>query len=104
MARRGARRARSDKQDGADSTQAINQQPFFHPQPLCPAAATEHDQLEAIHQASMTMLEQTGVEVNSAGAQLYKQAGAEVDEASQIVRLSEQLITELLATAPSNLC
>ena len=103
MARRGARRARSDKQDGADSTQAINQQPFFFTRsPLAPLQPLSTDQLEAIHQASMTMLEQTGVEVNSARArQLYKQAGAEVDEASQIVRLSEQLITELLATAPS---
>ena len=103
MARRGARRARSDKQDGADSTQAINQQPFFFTRShLAPLQPLSTDQLEAIHQASMTMLEQTGVEVNSARArQLYKQAGAEVDEASQIVRLSEQLITELLATAPS---
>ena len=103
MARRGARRARSDKQDGADSTQAINQQPFFFTRsPFAPLQPLSTDQLEAIHQASMTMLEQTGVEVNSARArQLYKQAGAEVDEASQIVRLSEQLITELLATAPS---
>ena len=103
MVRRGARRARSDKQDGVDSTQAINQQPFFLTRsPFAPLQPLSTDQLGAIHQASMTMLEQTGVEVNSVRArQLYKQAGAEVDEASQIVRLSEQLITELLATAPS---
>ena len=74
MARRGARRARSDKQDGADSTQAINQQPFFFTRsPFAPLQPLSTDQLEAIHQASMTMLEQTGVEVNSARArQLYK--------------------------------
>ena len=103
MARRGARQARNDKQGGVKSTQAINQQPFFFTRnPFAPLQPLSTDQLEAIHQASMTILEQTGVEVNSARArQLYKQAGAEVDEASQIVRLSEQLITELLATAPS---
>ena len=103
MARRGARRARGERQDGADSSPAISQQPFFFTRnPFAPLEPLSADQLEAVHQASMTMLEQTGVEVNSARArQLYKQAGADVDEDSQIVRLSEELVTELVKTAPS---
>ena len=60
------------------------------------------DQLESIHRASMIILEQTGIEVNSLRArQFYKNAGAEVDEASQIVRLPQDLVISLLETAPS---
>ena len=100
MARRGARRAREDR---TDSTPEIAQQPFYFTRsPFAPLEPLSADQLEAIHQASMTILEQTGVEVNSEKARrLYKQAGAEVDEASQIVKLSEDLVTSLLETAPA---
>jgi len=60
------------------------------------------DQLESIRCASMIILEQTGIEVNSNRArQFYKNAGAEVDEASQIVRLPQDLVISLLETAPS---
>ena len=106
MARRGTRRARSEKQgstDGTDGKADIGQQPFFFTRsPFAPLAPLSQDQLEAIHQASMTILEEVGVEVNSPRARaLYKGAGAEVDEDSQIVRLSEALVAELVKTAPS---
>ena len=103
MARRGTRRARSEKQGSTDGKADIGQQPFFFTRsPFAPLAPLSQDQLEAIHQASMTILEEVGVEVNSPRARaLYKGAGAEVDEDSQIVRLSEALVAELVKTAPS---
>ena len=98
--RREARQARNDDKSGQP---AIGQQPFFFTRnPFAPMTPLSDDQLEAIHQASMKILEEIGVEVNSARARaLYKQAGAAVDEASQIVRLSEELVAALLETAPS---
>ena len=76
--------------------------PFSLLKTLCAIGAFEPDQLESIHRASMIILEQTGIEVNSLRArQFYKNAGAEVDEASQIVRLPQDLVISLLETAPS---
>ena len=44
------------------------------------------DQLETIHHSSLKLLQEIGMEVTSAEARnLYKEAGAEVDEAQELV-------------------
>ena len=100
MVRRGARQGRSKREE---NEKKVVQQPFFFTQnPFVPLEPLNSDQLESIHRASMIILEQTGIEVNSHRArQFYKNAGAEVDEASQIVRLPQDLVISLLETAPS---
>ena len=51
--------------------------------PLTPLSA---DQLEAVHRASLQLLEEYGIEVMSADARArFRAAGADVDEASMIV-------------------
>ena len=100
MVRRGARQERLKKEE---NEKKVVQQPFVLPQsPFAPLEPLNADQLDSIHRASMIILEQTGIEVNSPRArQFYKNAGAEVDEDSQIVRLPEELVLSLLETAPS---
>ena len=59
------------------------------------------DQLEAIFDASLDILEEMGIEVMSEKAlALLKLGGAEVDAASQIVRFDRGLVAEALKTAP----
>ena len=60
------------------------------------------DQVEAIHEASLHILENLGIEVMSARAlALFKRAGATIDEAAQTVRLDRGLVAEALKTAPA---
>ena len=51
------------------------------------------DQVEAIHEASLHILENFGIEVMSTRAlALFEQAGAKVDHATQTVRLDRGLV------------
>jgi len=59
------------------------------------------DQLEAVHDASLRLLEEQGIEVMSARARdLFRAAGASVEAASDLVRVDRDLILSLIATAP----
>lgn len=58
------------------------------------------EQLVQVHQASMTVLERTGVHVeHEAARDLFRQGGARVDGAR--VYISEQMVEKALALAPS---
>ena len=60
------------------------------------------DELESIHEASMTVLEEIGIEFLLPEArELLKRAGADVDEGGMRVRFDRAMIAELLAMAPS---
>ena len=59
------------------------------------------DQLEAIHEASLSLLEEQGLQVMGARARdLFKAAGAQVDK--DVVCLDRALVLELIAKAPSS--
>jgi trimethylamine--corrinoid protein Co-methyltransferase len=59
------------------------------------------DQVEAIHQAALGLLETQGMKVLSADARrVYAGGGAQVDEATQMVRLDRGLVLQSLATTP----
>jgi len=61
------------------------------------------DQLEAIHNASLTILEEIGIEFMGAKARAaFAKAGAKVDEGSGLVRIPAELVTAALKTAPSS--
>jgi len=70
--------------------------------PYRPMAIFEEDALERIEDASFRILEEFGIELMSdAGCAALKAAGAELDGASQTVRLDRGLVRELVAKAPS---
>lgn len=60
------------------------------------------DQVEAIHDASMRILEEFGIEVMSPAAlDLFARSGASVDRATSTVRLDRHMVAETIRTAPS---
>ena len=70
--------------------------------PFPPMEVLSADQLEHIHEASLTVLEELGMEVLGAEARrIYREAGARVDEGTKRVRLDRALVMERMASAPS---
>ncbi|MDW6026193.1 trimethylamine methyltransferase family protein [Mesorhizobium sp. BAC0120] len=70
--------------------------------PYPPMELLSADQVEAIHEASMHILENFGIEVMSARAlALFEKAGATIDRASMNVRIDRGMVEEALRTAPS---
>ena len=66
-----------------------------------PTPVVSEDELEAIHNASLTILEEMGMDFMHAGARaLLKQAGADVDPNSQRVRFDRNLILDSIKTCP----
>ena len=60
------------------------------------------DELEAIHNASLTILEEVGMDFMHAGARaILKKAGAEVSPDTERVRFDRNLILEAIRTCPS---
>jgi trimethylamine--corrinoid protein Co-methyltransferase len=69
--------------------------PYSHPR------IYSDDQVAAIHAAALSLLENQGMKVLSAiGRQRFKDAGATVDEATQVVHIDRGLVAEALSTAP----
>lgn len=67
--------------------------------PMEPLSA---DQVETIHDASLSVLENSGIEVmNDHALDLFKKAGAKVDFANKMVYLDRGLVEEQVAKAPS---
>jgi trimethylamine---corrinoid protein Co-methyltransferase len=66
-----------------------------------PLEVLSSEQLERILQAAFRVLEEAGLEIRSAAArEVYRRAGALVDEETQMVRLGRDLIEAQLAHAP----
>ncbi len=66
-----------------------------------PLEPLDGEQLETIHLASLRILEEQGIEVDSADARrLFREAGADVDDSSGMVRLDRSLLLEKVALAP----
>lgn len=64
---------------------------------------SEKDVFE-IHNTVMRVLEEIGVEVNNKKAvELYKEAGASVDENGKTVRFHSQMVLDLIGKAPSSI-
>jgi trimethylamine--corrinoid protein Co-methyltransferase len=97
------RRRRSIVRAAAKGPAAIPQLPPRRVRnPYPPMALLSADQIEAIHQASLHILENFGIEVMSPRAvALFEKAGATVDHATQTVRLDRGLVAEALKTTPA---
>ena len=67
--------------------------------PFEPLRVFSDDQVAAIHEAALVMLETQGMKVLSVdGRNVYAKGGAEVDESTQIVRLDRGMVAAALLT------
>ena len=61
------------------------------------------DEKTQVHERSLKILAETGVKVNTAKGRRYlKDAGAEVDENSKIVKFPREMVEESLRLAPKD--
>jgi trimethylamine---corrinoid protein Co-methyltransferase len=91
----------------ADVSHAVfdRTRPYRHLRnPFEPLKVFSEDQVAAIHEAALVILETQGMKVLSADARVrYRNAGADVDEASLMVRLDRKLVAASIATAPHDI-
>jgi hypothetical protein len=67
-----------------------------------PVEPLSTDQIEAIHDTSMRILEDSGIEVmHKRSCDLFAAAGADVDHGIGVVRIDRALLEETIAKAPS---
>lgn len=102
-ARTRRRRSSASPRDREASADLIPRMPWRQPRnPYPPMRVLSDDQVDAIHNASLRVMEELGVELMSDEARrLFREAGADVDEASQVVKIDRALVESLIATAPS---
>ena len=93
--RRGQRRERGDRQ-------GFHQLPWRNlVNPYAPIEVLSADQIEAIHDASLRVLEELGIAfLHPEALDILADAGAEVDRATQVVRFDPALVEESIAKAP----
>ena len=108
MVRRNSRRSAArpsadgpgDRHLGAPVIQLPRQSKQNH---MSAAQPLSDDQIADIDARSKKLIAQYGLEVMCPKARaLYRAAGADVDEAREIVRIDEALLTNLISTAPSS--
>ncbi len=72
--------------------------------PFAPQQAFSTDQIGAIHDGALRVLEELGIKVLLDEARaLFRQAGALVDEESQMVRIGREIATAAHTTAPKSI-
>ena len=99
--RAGGRSAR--RGGGADDAAAVEQLPWRQPRnPYRPIEAVSADALEAIHEASLVILEEMGLEVLSSEAkEILKKAGAGIESGGDLVRFDRGLVESVQGKAPT---
>lgn len=101
--RRGAKRSgRGQRKLARVADSLAHQLPWTNlVNPYPPLEPLSGDQLGAIHEASMTVLEDYGIEVLSERVRAsFRGAGARVDDSHGIVRPDRELVLDLVARAP----
>ncbi|HSM43878.1 MAG TPA: trimethylamine methyltransferase family protein, partial [Acidimicrobiia bacterium] len=98
--RRGRRRRDTEAQAGPTAPQ---QPPWRQSvRPFQPVDLATEEQIEAIHQTSLQILSEIGMDfLNPEARRLLAEAGARVDPDSERVRFDPDFIEEKIATAPS---
>ena len=98
------RRQRSRRERQAESGPSPLSQSAYSSirNPLPALTPLSEDQLQTIHNASLKLLAETGMEVTSPHARkLYQGAGAEIEEGRELVKLPAEMVMGLLETVPS---
>ena len=102
---RSGRRAPSRRRGGGEAPAAAPDRSLAYRRlvnPFEPMKVFSDDQVAAIHEAALTLLETQGNKVLSAkGRAAYRAGGAEVNEDTQVVKLDRALVAKALATCPS---
>jgi trimethylamine--corrinoid protein Co-methyltransferase len=100
-ARRRGRRRRDDA--ASDGPPKPQQPPWKQPtRRFAPTDLVGPEELEAIHQASLQILSEIGIDfLNAEARRMLADAGARVDSDSERVRFDPQFIEETIKTAPS---
>ncbi|MBA2372657.1 MAG: trimethylamine methyltransferase family protein [Chloroflexi bacterium] len=100
----GARRRRSGGRSTAERSRLPQQRPWAQPRMRYrPTEVVSADELESIHEASLRVLEEIGMDFLDAGArELLIGAGATVEPGTERVRFDPAMVTELIRTAPSS--
>ncbi|MEZ5777161.1 MAG: trimethylamine methyltransferase family protein [Paracoccaceae bacterium] len=71
--------------------------------PLEPQRAFSDDQIAAIHDSALRVLEELGIRVlNDRAIELFRRAGARIDEAEGMVFIDRGLVANALASAPAS--
>ena len=97
MARRTSQKR---KERAAGQLQQLPYRPFRHR--FRPIEVMDEEQVEAIHDAAMTILENTGLRILDPEARrILRSGGFDVDDAGEIVRFDREGIAELARKAPS---
>lgn len=99
-----ANRSRNPRRRRDKSSQAgIDQLPFQQVEnPFSPVEILSDEQLHRIHEASLTVLEEIGINfLLDEAREILKKAGADVEEDGTRVRFDRDLILESIAKAPS---
>ncbi len=99
--RRERRRVRGD-----EAGNAARRKPDYRTlrNPFLPQPVFSEDQVAAIHDTALRVLEELGIKVLLAEArELYRRAGAVVDEETQMVRIGRDIVTAALASAPKSI-
>jgi trimethylamine--corrinoid protein Co-methyltransferase len=103
---------RGSERRGGDQTKAraqarsrsgLHQLPWRQPvNPFPPLSPLDPEQLERVHQAALSILEERGIEfMGSDALERLAAGGAEVDRASGLVRFDRGLVEDCVAKAPS---
>ena len=98
--RRGRRRRGGGEKAGPE---LFPQKPFKQPRHVYkPIEAVSADELEAIHNASMQVLEEIGIDfLHDEAKAILKAAGADIKPGEDRVRMDRAMVTELIEKAPS---
>jgi trimethylamine---corrinoid protein Co-methyltransferase len=68
---------------------------------LAPVALLSDDQIETVHEASLELLEEIGVELMGASArEAFRTAGALVDDETGLTRIPREVVAHAVASAP----
>lgn len=101
--RRGGRRQmQSDRGGGKKHDRALPNPVYTRlKNPYTPIEQFSTDHIEAIHNTSLTILEEIGIKVlNDEAREIFKTSGADVDESTLHVRLDRDMLMAAISTAP----
>ena len=97
----GERRGRRKQAEASKTTErAVNYRHLVNP--FEPVGLYSDDQIEAIHQTALRVLQELGVKILLPAARtMLREGGVDVNEASHMARFDPGIITQVIETMPS---